>query len=102
MPLLQTSLEAAKAAGIPNSRVYILEMPKAFSGDKRLPFKTVSQFIEEGAKLPRIEALNWKKGQGANQTAYLCYSSGTSGLPVSGFPICVIVARYILTPCRKV
>jgi hypothetical protein len=58
-------------------------MPKAFSGVKKLPFKTVSQLIEEASKLPKIEELRWKKGQGAKQTAYLCYSSGTSGLPVS-------------------
>ncbi|TAQ86621.1 hypothetical protein B7494_g5056 [Chlorociboria aeruginascens] len=32
-------------------------------------------------KEPELEALKWEKGQGARQTAYLCYSSGTSGLP---------------------
>jgi hypothetical protein len=82
MPLLETSLEAAKAAGIPKERVYILEMPKEFSGGKYVPFKTVGQLIADGGKLPQIEALRWKKGQGQRQTAYLCYSSGTSGLPV--------------------
>lgn len=81
MPLLETSLQAAKAAGIPNNRVYILEMPKEFSGNKSIPFKTVGQLIEAGGKLPELEPLNWEKGQGARQTAYLCYSSGTSGLP---------------------
>lgn len=83
VPLLETSLQAAKAVGIPNNRVYLLEMPKEFSGDKALPFTTVGQLIAQGAKLPEIEALKWEKGQGARQTAYLCYSSGTSGLPVS-------------------
>jgi acyl-CoA synthetase (AMP-forming)/AMP-acid ligase II len=58
-------------------------MPKEFSGDKNLPFKTVGQLIAAGEKLPQLEALNWEKGQGGRQTAYLCYSSGTSGLPVS-------------------
>lgn len=58
-------------------------MPKEFSGDKKLPFKTVGDLIALGEKQPRLEALKWKKGQGAKQTAYLCYSSGTSGLPVS-------------------
>ncbi|TVY80572.1 Acyl-CoA ligase easD [Lachnellula suecica] len=81
VPLLETSLKAAKAAGIPNERVYILEMPKEFSGDKKLPFKTVDQLLLDGARLPKLEALKWEKGQGARQTAYLCYSSGTSGLP---------------------
>lgn len=79
---MQTALQAAKASGIPNERVYILEMPKEFSGDKQLPFKTVGQLIVEGARLPELEPLKWVKGQGKQQTAYLCYSSGTSGLPV--------------------
>ena len=54
-----------------------------FSSVGSLPFKHVDQLIEEGGKLPELEALKWEKGQGARQTAYLCYSSGTSGLPVS-------------------
>ena len=82
IPLLETSLQAAKAAGIPNNRVYILEMPMEFSEDKKLPFKTVGQLIVEGGKLPELAKQKWEKGQGARQTAYLCYSSGTSGLPV--------------------
>jgi hypothetical protein len=76
-------LEAAKGAGIPKERIYILEMPKEFSGDKPVPFKTVGQLIADGQKLPKLEPLKWSKGQGARQTLYLCYSSGTSGLPVS-------------------
>ena len=83
MPLLETSLQAAKGAGIPNNRIYILEMPKEFSGDKSVPFKTVGQLIAEGEKLPQLSKQEWEKGQGARQPAYLCYSSGTSGLPVS-------------------
>jgi ribosome assembly protein SQT1 len=83
VPLLETSLQAAKGAGIPNNRIYILEMPKEFSGDKSVPFKTVGQLIAEGEKLPQLAKQKWEKGQGARQTAYLCYSSGTSGLPVS-------------------
>jgi acyl-coenzyme A synthetase/AMP-(fatty) acid ligase len=81
-------LKAAKSSGIPNERVYLLEMPKEFSGDKKLPFKTVGQLIAVGEKLPQLEALNWEKGQGAKQTAYLCYSSGTSGLPVRKPHVC--------------
>ncbi|EHL01093.1 putative 4-coumarate--CoA ligase-like 1 [Glarea lozoyensis 74030] len=79
--LLETALQAAKAVGIPNDKVYILEMPKEFSGSKSVPFKTVGQLISEGAQLPELEKLKWEKGQGKRQTAFLCYSSGTSGLP---------------------
>ena len=93
VPLLETSLQAAKAAGISNNRVYILDMPKEFSGDKQLPFKTVGQLIGAGEKLPKLEALKWEKGQGARQTAYLCYSSGTSGLPASRPPQRMMLLR---------
>lgn len=83
VPLLQIALEAAKTAGIPEERIYILEMPKEFSGDRVPPFKTVGDLILGGKQLTSIEELKWEKGQGRRQTAYLCYSSGTSGLPVS-------------------
>jgi acyl-CoA synthetase (AMP-forming)/AMP-acid ligase II len=58
-------------------------MPKEFSGEKKVPFRTVGDLIALGKKQPKLEALKWEKGQGKRQTAYLCYSSGTSGLPVS-------------------
>jgi ribosome assembly protein SQT1 len=93
IPLLETSLKAAKAAGIPNNRIYILEMPKEFSGNKSLPFKTVGQLIADGEKLPKLDRQNWKKGQGARQTAYLCYSSGTSGFPVSNYDC--LIRRFL-------
>lgn len=84
VPLLPVALEAASKCGIPKNRVYILNMPKEATGGKGSPreYKTVDQLIEEGKSLPRLEDLKWKKGQGARQTAFLCYSSGTSGLPV--------------------
>lgn len=85
-PLLSVALEAASKCNIPRSRVYLLEVPKELAGGQEPPteFKTVDQLIQEGASLRELEPLRWDKGQGARQTAFLCYSSGTSGLPVSG------------------
>ncbi|ETN40534.1 uncharacterized protein HMPREF1541_04811 [Cyphellophora europaea CBS 101466] len=79
MPLLDTALKAAKKAKIPRNRIYICEMP----GDKDYPedLKRLSQLTKEGESLPEIEPVKWSKGQGERQTAFLCYSSGTSGLP---------------------
>lgn len=54
---------------------------------KSTPFPTVDDLIEEGKSLPALEPLKWVKGQGARQVAFLCYSSGTSGMPVSIIPI---------------
>ena len=85
LPLLQVSIVAAEKCGIPRNRIYLLELPKETTGGKLNPpeFKTVNQLIEAGANLPSLEKLSWSNGQGARQTAFLCYSSGTSGLPVS-------------------
>ena len=88
LPLLSVALKAAAECGIPKNRVYLLSLPQEVTeGSERLnEFKTVDQMIKDGEKLPPIEKLKWTKGQGARQTAFLCYSSGTSGLPVCSFP----------------
>jgi acyl-CoA synthetase (AMP-forming)/AMP-acid ligase II len=84
VPLLETARTAAKNCGIPENRIYILEVPENFAG-KSTPqgLKTVDAFIHEGSKLDRLPPLNWEAGEGARRTAFLCYSSGTSGLPVN-------------------
>lgn len=72
---------------IPKERIYILDMCEEFCGNQSVPFKTVAQLIAAGQGLDELEPLKWERGQGASQTAYLCYSSGTSGLPVSHMKI---------------
>jgi acyl-CoA synthetase (AMP-forming)/AMP-acid ligase II len=88
VPLLPVALDAAAKAGIPRERIYICELPDQATGGAKAPkeFKTLTQLINEGSSLPDLEPIKWSKGQGARQTAFLCYSSGTSGLPVSGRP----------------
>lgn len=81
-PLLATALKAAKGAGIPEDKIYLMEGAWDL-GNGKLPFKTLDELITEGKSVPEIEPLVWSAGQGARQVAYLCYSSGTSGLPVS-------------------
>ena len=83
-PLLSLALEAASESGIPRRHVYLLSVPEEVRGVAIAPpeLKTVDQLIDDGARLPPLEDLRWEKGQGAKQTAFLCYSSGTSGLPV--------------------
>lgn len=80
VPALETALTAAKAVGIPNDKIFILDLPHQ---SQRISFKTVDDLVELGRSLPDLEPLRWVKGQGERQTALLCYSSGTSGLPVS-------------------
>lgn len=80
VPLLPVALKAADAAGIPRDYIFILPMPNAGT---TLPFKTVDGLINDGRGLPKLPPLKWSQGQGSRQVAFLCYSSGTSGLPVS-------------------
>ncbi|KAH6869190.1 hypothetical protein B0T10DRAFT_418880 [Thelonectria olida] len=78
IPLLDVALAAAKSVGIRHDRIFILSVP---GSNKRVPFKTIDDLVEEGRSLPELQPLNWAPGQGARQVAFLSYSSGTSGLP---------------------
>jgi acyl-CoA synthetase (AMP-forming)/AMP-acid ligase II len=84
VPLLPVALEAAANAGIPKSRVYLLRCAPQMLAGLKVPkeYKFLDQLVKEGEKEPRLEKFKWTKGQGARQVAFLCYSSGTSGLPV--------------------
>lgn len=98
-PLLPIALKAASNCNIPKSRVYLLQVPKELAGGQQPPkeFKTVDDLIGEGASLPELEPLWWEKGQGARQTAFLCYSSGTSGLP-KGVMVSEPLSLFTLQP----
>ena len=82
-PLYATAVEAAAAAGLPKEHVYILEIPEKACKGAIIPavVKTVAQLIEEGKKAEPLPKLQFTKNQAATQTAFLCSSSGTSGLP---------------------
>lgn len=83
-PLLSVALDAAAQAGLPKSRVYLIDVPQEILGGASPPtgYKSVSQLAENGKTLAPLEQLIWGPGDGARRTAFLCYSSGTSGLPV--------------------
>lgn len=83
IPLLDTALKAAAQAGIPQNRIYIVNLPSDFVGNAKVPeqFKTLDQLVGEGKLAPKVEPLKWGPGQAARTTAFVCYSSGTSGLP---------------------
>ena len=88
LPLLPLAIQAAANSGIPKNRIYLLALPKEATGGLSSPpeYKTVDQLVQDGGKLPQLEKLQWQKGDGARKTAFLCYSSGTSGLPVCTSP----------------
>ncbi|KAJ5272617.1 Acyl-CoA ligase inpC [Penicillium angulare] len=83
VPLLPVALEAAAMAGLPRNKVYLIDVPPQLLGGAKPPteFKNLTQLLEEGSTLPALEPLKWGPREGARRTAFLCYSSGTSGLP---------------------
>lgn len=86
-PLLDVALTAAKAAGIPDDAIFLLPIPtpntETTNKQSTPPYPTIDDLVAEGEALPEVEPLKWVKGQATRQPAYLCYSSGTSGMPVS-------------------
>ncbi|RDA94327.1 hypothetical protein CP533_3778 [Ophiocordyceps camponoti-saundersi (nom. inval.)] len=99
VPLLDTARKAARTAAVPDSRIFLLPLPgvSVTSGE---PVVTVDDLIAEGSALPSVEPLRWVRGQGARQPAYLCHSSGTSGLPkaimVSHFNVIAVLKKISL------
>ena len=82
LPLLKTAKEACAKFGIPDERIYILPLPASATPGLSAPgLKTADDLIAAGRKLPALETLKWQAGEGSRRTAFLCYSSGTSGLP---------------------
>jgi acyl-CoA synthetase (AMP-forming)/AMP-acid ligase II len=84
-PLLETAIEASRRVGILDENVFLFDIPRTDPSSK-FAHVSVEDLINEGPKLADLDQLQWTQGQGARQTAFLCFSSGTSGLPVRGLP----------------
>ncbi|KAJ6257527.1 S-dihydroxybenzoyltransferase [Drechslerella dactyloides] len=84
-PLLDTALEAAKAAGIPKENIFLLPVPDAITTEemrrKAHGFKNFDDLVEEGKRMEKLVALRWDHGFSRKKIAFVSYSSGTSGLP---------------------
>lgn len=79
--LLANALQAAELTGIPRKNVYAIDLPTE-SPVNDSTVLSIDQMILKGQNLAPLEPLIFSRGQGARQTAFLCYSSGTSGQPV--------------------
>ncbi|KAI9894741.1 MAG: hypothetical protein M1814_002098 [Vezdaea aestivalis] len=98
IPLLPLALEAAAKSGIPKERVFLLDVPPQLISDASAgaQFKSVNDLIRTGETQPPLESLKWSKGQGQRQCAFLCYSSGTSGLPVPPIMLALVKNKTLL------
>ncbi|PNP82033.1 hypothetical protein FNYG_04594 [Fusarium nygamai] len=76
--LLPVALEAAAVANVSKDHIFILDMPDQINNSS---FVALSTLIDEGRRLHALPPLRWIKEQGKRQVAYICFSSGTSGLP---------------------
>ncbi|KAF4439683.1 putative phenylacetyl-CoA ligase, partial [Fusarium austroafricanum] len=103
-PLLSTAFKAASAVGIPQNYIFLLPLPETPAENG---FKTIEDLIAEGQNLEPLTLPAWTSGQGKRQVAFLCYSSGTSGLPkavmISHFNViaCTLMKHTFETPSRK-
>ncbi|KAL4915860.1 hypothetical protein BDW62DRAFT_203312 [Aspergillus aurantiobrunneus] len=79
--LVANSLEAARKLAIPQDRIYTMGLPEGYLQNPEPidQFKSVDQFIAEGATMDKLPALQWEKGRAKTQVAYYCATSGTSG-----------------------
>lgn len=84
LPLLKTCKEGIKSSQIPDDKVFLLPLPPLVTqGISNPGHKDINDLIASGSKLPSVPASDekWSKGEGARRTCFLCYSSGTSGMP---------------------
>jgi acyl-CoA synthetase (AMP-forming)/AMP-acid ligase II len=86
--LLPTVLEAAKVANIPTYRIYLCPVSESSlkTVQKTVEMKTLGHLILRGKALRELEEQKWVAGQAKQQTAFICYSSRKSGLPVCHLP----------------
>lgn len=82
--LLPVALQAAKIVNLPRSRIFLCPVAgKESTTRRKAEFSSLDELISEGAGLSILKEQTWTIGQSKRQVAFICYSSGTSGLPVS-------------------
>jgi acyl-CoA synthetase (AMP-forming)/AMP-acid ligase II len=85
LPLLQTCRDGVKKAGISDDKIFLLPLPEVATPGmtNKNSHKTIDDLIKAGQNLDRIRPSDesWPAGHGKQRCAFLCYSSGTSGLP---------------------
>lgn len=88
LPLLQTAKDGVKSMKLSDDKIYILPLAESVTGGmSNSGHKTIEDLIQAGSKLDPIKEsdASWSRGDGKKRCAFLCYSSGTSGLPKGNY-----------------
>jgi len=84
LPLLETCKEGVVKTKISDRKIFLFSLPSQVEGfAKASGIKTIDDLISEGSELNQIRPADasWQPGASKEKCAFLCYSSGTSGLP---------------------
>lgn len=74
---VSTALDTISISGLSQSRLILIEGPSAVNGT--LP--TVESLLREHENFPPYDERRFKAGEARTTIAFLCFSSGTTGLP---------------------
>jgi 4-coumarate--CoA ligase len=72
---LKGTLEAADVLGLDKSQIAVLD------GETASPYPSIQDLIEHGSSLADIVEIKLRPGEAKTKIAFLCFSSGTTGVP---------------------
>jgi acyl-CoA synthetase (AMP-forming)/AMP-acid ligase II len=68
------ALKAAKSANIHRENVIVMDAAN-------INYRSIDELVVRGKSLPAVERIVFVRGESTKRLAFLCFSSGTSGLP---------------------
>ncbi|KAF8891414.1 phenylacetyl-CoA ligase [Infundibulicybe gibba] len=78
LDVLPTALKAAGTLGFPQSKIIVIDGHKS---PNPLPYTSIEDLVREGRSAPDFTEMTFKQGEAKTTTAFLCFSSGTTGKP---------------------
>ncbi|KAM5347471.1 hypothetical protein ACJ41O_010476 [Fusarium nematophilum] len=80
--LLPTALKASCRAKIPDTNVFLIEPAETVAADgPEGRFDSIQDILDTGRATPPLTPQSWERDRNDRRVAFLCFSSGTTGLP---------------------
>ncbi|KAM5374748.1 hypothetical protein ACJZ2D_006392 [Fusarium nematophilum] len=98
--LLPTALKASCRAKIPDTNVFLIEPAETVAADgPEGRFDSIQDILDTGRATPPLTPQSWERDRNDRRVAFLCFSSGTTGLPVPTIMVNIMsnmdtVAKY--------